>query len=55
MMKGRSVWIAGLAAAMIAMVLLSAGSPNGAANAQQAAPATVEVKIDNCLLYTSNA
>jgi plastocyanin len=47
MMKGRSVWIAGLAAAMIAMVLLSAGSPNGAANAQQAAPATVEVKIDN--------
>ena len=47
MMKGRRVWIAGLAAAMIAMVLLSAGSPNGAANAQQAAPATVEVKIDN--------
>jgi plastocyanin len=47
MMKGRSVWIAGLAAAMIAMMLLSAGSPNGAVNAQQAAPATVEVKIDN--------
>ena len=47
MMKGRRVWIAGLAAAMIAMVLLSAGSPNGAANAQQAAPATVEVKIDS--------
>jgi plastocyanin len=47
MMKGRSVWIAGLAAVMIAMVLLSAGSPNGAANAQQATPATVEVKIDN--------
>ncbi|MGA8230744.1 MAG: cupredoxin domain-containing protein [Candidatus Acidiferrales bacterium] len=47
MMKGRSVWIAGLAAVMIAMVLLSAGSPNGAANTQQAAPATVEVQIDN--------
>src|ERR1700679_4010978 len=47
MMKGRSVWIAGLAAVMIAMVLLSAGSPDGAANAQQATPATVEVKIDN--------
>ena len=47
MTKGRSVWIAGLAAAMIAMVLLSAGSPNGAANAQQAAPATADVKIDN--------
>ncbi|MGA8102756.1 MAG: cupredoxin domain-containing protein [Candidatus Acidiferrales bacterium] len=47
MMKGRSVWIAGLAAVMIAMVLLSVGSPNGAANTQQAAPATVEVQIDN--------
>ena len=47
MMKGRSVWIAGLAAAMIAMMLLSAASPNSAANAQQVAPAMADVKIDN--------
>jgi amicyanin len=47
-MKRRSVWIAGLAAVvMAAMVLLSAGSPNVTANTQQAASATSEVKIDN--------
>jgi plastocyanin len=47
-MKRRSVWIAGLAAVvMVAMVLLSAGSPNVTANTQQAASATSEVKIDN--------
>jgi plastocyanin len=47
-MKRRSVLIAGLATAeMVAMVLLSAGSPNVTANTQQAAPATSEVKIDN--------
>ena len=45
----RSGWIAGLATAvMVALVvLLSAGSPNAAANAQQAGPAMAEVKIDN--------
>jgi len=47
-MKRRSVWIAGLAAVvMVAMVLLSAGSPTVTANTQQAASATSEVKIDN--------
>jgi plastocyanin len=47
-MKRRSVLIAGLATAeMVAMVVLSAGSPNVTANTQQAAPATSEVKIDN--------
>src|SRR5580658_498064 len=47
-MKRRSVWIAGVAAVvMVAMVLLSAGSPNVTANTQQAASATSEVKIDN--------
>ena len=46
MIKGSSVRSAGLSV-VFAMILLSAGSPNGAANAQQAAPATVEVKIDN--------
>jgi plastocyanin len=49
MMMSRSGWIAGLATAvMVALVvLLSAGSPNAAANAQQAGPAMAEVKIDN--------
>jgi plastocyanin len=49
MMMRRSGWIAGLATAvMVALVvLLSAGSPNAAANAQQAGPAMAEVKIDN--------
>jgi plastocyanin len=47
-MKRRSVLIAGLAAvAMVAMVLLLAGSPNITANTQQAASAATEVKIDN--------
>jgi plastocyanin len=48
-MMSRSGWIAGLATAvMVALVvLLSAGSPNAAANAQQAGPAMAEVKIDN--------
>ncbi len=45
-MKRKNVWIAGLAV-MIAMLLLLAGTPNVTANAQQAAPATAEVKIDN--------
>ncbi len=39
--------IADLVAVMIAMALLFAGTPTVAANAQQAAPATAEVKIDN--------
>src|SRR5580698_6813945 len=46
MMKKASVWTAGLAAAMIATMLLSAASLNSAANAQQVSPVT-EVKIDN--------
>src|SRR5271167_2964921 len=45
-MKRKNMWIAGLAV-MIAMLLLLAGTPNVTANAQQAAPATAEVKIDN--------
>jgi plastocyanin len=45
-MKGRTVRIVGLAITMIVVLaLLSAGSPNFTANAQQ--PATAEVKIDN--------
>ena len=46
-MKSRSVWIVGLAAVMVAMVLLLAGSPNVTGNTQQAASATTEVRIDN--------
>jgi len=44
----RGVFISGLGmAVMMAVVLLTAGPLNVAANAQSAAPATVEVKIDN--------
>lgn len=47
-MTRRSVWVVGLAASgMIAMVLLLAGLASINANAQQAAPAAPEVKIDN--------
>jgi plastocyanin len=47
-MKSKSLWIAGMATAVtVALGLLLAGSPHAAANAQQAAPATAEVKIDN--------
>lgn len=44
-MKKRSVCMAGLAAVIVALGLLLAGSPKVAANAPQ--PATTEVKIDN--------
>lgn len=48
MIERRSVCISVLGTAvMLAVVLLMAGSLNIAASAQQAAPATVEVKIDN--------
>lgn len=47
-MTKKNVWVAGLATrVVIAMMLLFAGTPNVTANAQQAAPATVTVKIDN--------
>src|SRR5271167_981747 len=47
-MMRKSAWIAGLAVpVMIAIVLLSVGSPIVTANAQQPSPAAVEVKIDN--------
>lgn len=46
-MMRKSVCIADMAAVMIAMVLLLAGTPNVTANTQQAASATAEVKIDN--------
>ena len=48
MMKSRSVGVSWFrTAAMVALVLSSAGSRNVIANAQQGAPASVEVKIDN--------
>jgi plastocyanin len=43
----RCVCSAGLAAVMIAMVLLFAGSPSVTADTQQPSSATAEVKIDN--------
>ena len=46
-MMRKSVCIADMAAVMIAMVLLLAGTPNVTANTQQAASAAAEVKIDN--------
>jgi len=46
-MMRRCVCIAGLAAVMLAMVLLLAGSPNVTANTQQPSSPTAEVKIDN--------
>jgi plastocyanin len=47
-MKSRSVRVSWFrTAAMVALVLSSAGSRNVIANAQQGAPASVEVKIDN--------
>jgi plastocyanin len=45
-MMRRRLCIAGLAAVMIAMVLLLAGSPSITANTQQPA-ATAEVRVDN--------
>jgi plastocyanin len=46
MMKSKSVWISGMAMAVIvALGLLLAGSSNVGANTQQ--PATMGVKIDN--------
>src|SRR5260370_2897804 len=41
----KAAWIVGLGAIMMVAMLLSAGSPNFTAKAQQ--PATAEVKIDN--------
>jgi plastocyanin len=46
-MMRRCVCIASLAAMMIAMVLLLAGSPSVTANTQQPSSAIAEVKIDN--------
>jgi plastocyanin len=47
-MMRKCVFVASLAVvAMIVMLLLLPGSPNVRANAQQAGPATAEVKIDN--------
>jgi plastocyanin len=47
-MTKKNVWVAGLATAVvITTMLLLAGTPNVTANAQQAAPTTVTVKIDN--------
>lgn len=46
-MMGRSVCVTSLAAVMIAMVLLLAGSPSVTANTQQPSSAPAEVKIDN--------
>jgi plastocyanin len=46
-MMRRRLCIAGLAAVMIAMVLLLAGSPSITANTQQPAAATAEVRVDN--------
>src|SRR5258707_12340600 len=47
-MTKKNVWVKGLATPIvIAMLLLVAGTPNVTANAQQAAPATANVKIDN--------
>jgi plastocyanin len=47
-MKSKSGWIAGLVAAMMIVVaLLSAGSGAVKANAQQAPAKNVEIKIDN--------
>jgi len=45
-MTGNNVWVASFAAAVIAIVLLSAGSPSVTANDQPSA-ANAEVKIDN--------
>jgi len=46
-MKGKNVWVASFAAVvLIAIVLLSAGSPSVKANDQPLAP-NAEVKIDN--------
>ena len=46
-MMGKSVWVASFAAVvLIAIVLLSAGSPSVKANDQPSAP-NAEVKIDN--------
>ena len=47
---GRRLCIALLVAVTIAMVLLLAGSPSVAANTQQPARTTAEVKIDNFTL-----
>ncbi len=41
------MYIAGSVTVIISMVLLLGGAPGCSANAQQAAPTTAEVKIDN--------
>jgi plastocyanin len=46
-MKKRNVWVAGLVTPIVIGMLLLAGTPNVTANAQQVAPATANVKIDN--------
>jgi plastocyanin len=47
-MTKKNMWIAGaVTPVVIAMLLLSAGTPNVTANTQQAAPVTAAVKIDN--------
>jgi Icc protein len=47
-MTKNNMWVAGWAMpVVIAMLLLSAATPNVTANTQPAAPATAEVKIDN--------
>ena len=43
----RCVWVAGVAAVMVATALLLAESTNVAANTQQPAPATADVRLDN--------
>jgi plastocyanin len=46
-MMTKFIYAAGSVTAMIAMVLLLTGAPGCSANAQQAAPAIANVKIDN--------
>ena len=43
----RCVWVAGVAAVMVATALLLAESTNVAANSRQPAPATADVRLDN--------
>ncbi len=43
----RCVWVAGVAAVMVATALLLAESTNVAANTQQPVPATADVRLDN--------
>jgi plastocyanin len=46
-MMRRCVWVAGVAAVMVATALLLAESTNVAANTQQPVPATADVRLDN--------